>query len=645
MTTKKKEQQEVVQLHYHLDEREAEIELLHSTFSEIGSELDLDRVFRIVADRARELISAETLLIPIVDEVRQTYTYRGGAGKNAEEIVGETLPLNTGICGWVWQHKCAWWRGVLEGLSDEERTRWEKEAGSVILVPLQGRKGFLGGIAGINKISSREFDRRDLNLLALFASTVSIIIENAMAFYKLEQSKLATEKYQQRLEAVNRRLIESTRKLENLSLYDPVTGLPNRSLFRDRLAQHISIAEDHGLSISLLLIDLNHFKEINDTLGHEMGDLLLKMIAARFSGHLFSAETFSRLGGDEFILVLPNQKGDKAAKRAGRLLALLERPFNIDDTDITIGASIGVSVYPDHGRDISTLMRHADNAMYNAKKNKLGVFLYDPDQDTSSIGQLTMTTDLRKAIDDEQFELFYQPKLSYPDDRICGAEALGRWTHPSRGSIAPGIFIHALEQTGLIDQYTEWVIKTALAQIAAWRDMGCELELAVNLSTQSLIHEHFIDFLRDVIPASGLGGQLTFEITENLFLSDFEYLSHTLSTIRNLGISLSIDDFGTGYSSLSRLKRLPVSELKIDRSFVVDMTHNADDHVIVKSTIELAHNLGLRVVAEGVETQQSFNALKQLGCNAAQGFFIGKPIPIDEFNALLKKKSIDGSGE
>ena len=631
-------QQEVIQLHKQLIDRETEIEMITATLAEIGRELDLTRIYELVARRARELIHAETVLIPVIDPGQDTYTYRGGFGKNAAEIIGQSLPMDCGICGWVWRHNRAWWRGTLSELSDEERNRWEKEAGSVILVPLKGRHGTLGGIAGINKLSDRDFDRRDLNLLNIFASVVAVTIDNAMAIDKLEHSQHTMEQYQQRLEILNRQLTESTRELENLSLYDPVTELPNRSLAQDRLIQHISIARDHQLSFSVLLFDVDHFKQINDTLGHENGDLLLKMLAQRFSEQLFSDETFSRLGGDEFMLILPRQNGKQALRRARKLLKLLEQPFHINGNDITIGASVGISVFPDHGDDPSTLMRFADIAMYNAKQNKLGMVLYNADDDSSSLGQLTMTTDLRRALEEEQFKLYFQPKISFKDGRIYSAEALGRWNHPQNGPIPPSIFIQLLEQNALINQYTEWVIHQALKQISTWQARGHDLKLAINISTQTLSHDQFLHFLLATIPASGLGEKLIFEITESLFLAEFDNLSKTLNLIRDLGITLSIDDFGTGYSSLSRLKKLPVKELKIDRSFILDMAHNMDDQVIVKSTIDLAHNLDLFVVAEGAENEDVVNHLRELGCDAVQGYFIGRPVPIDEFDKLLERQ-------
>lgn len=252
-------------------DREAEISLLQRTFAEIGSELDLDKVFSIVVERARALIQAETVLLPLLDQDLSNYTYRAGSGKNVAEIIGESLPLDFGICGWVWRHKKPWWRGVLDELSPEERNLWEKEAANVILVPLVGKRNFLGGIAGINKLGKSDFDRRDLNLLSMFASIVSIAIENAMTVKKLAQANRDLERYQDDLEHLNKQLTASSRELEYLTLYDPLTGLPNRSLFKDRLNQNLILSHKYDNKIAILLIDLDNFKEINETLSHETG--------------------------------------------------------------------------------------------------------------------------------------------------------------------------------------------------------------------------------------------------------------------------------------------------------------------------------------------------------------------------------------
>jgi diguanylate cyclase (GGDEF)-like protein len=630
---------ELGELKQRLAEREADIHLLQRTFNEIGTEFNLETVFRIIAERAREIINAETLLIPILDKHCATYTYRGGAGKNAKEIVGEALPLDFGICGWVWRHKKPWWRGVLKDLTEDERNLWEKEAGSVILVPLQGPKHFLGGIAGINKIGAGDFDERDLALLSLFASVVPIAIENAMVIKEIEDARGLMEDYQLKLERINRQLSESNRELEFLSLYDPITGLPNRSLFRDRLTQHISVNYRSQSQVALLLVDLNNFKHINESLGHDQGDHLLKLIADRLKDALKDNETLCRLGGDEFILINPRLNESLALERATKILDLLDKPFKVGNTEVAVGASIGIAVYPQHGHDASTLMRHADIAMYLAKQSKRGFKVYNADEDTSSIGQLTISADLRKAFDENQFELHYQPKFNMQTRKLIGAEALGRWKHPLRGYISPSIFIHALEQSGQIDRYTYWAIATALRHANDWKLRGHDLKIAVNISTLTLMNPDFLHSLERLVNHSDNGRLLIFEITENLFLSDYERITETLALIHNFGITLSIDDFGTGYSSLSRLKKLPVSELKIDQSFIRDMNEDPDDEVIVRSTIELAHNLGLNVTAEGVELQETYLRLAQMGCDNAQGFLISKAIPADQFSVYLEKNS------
>ena len=631
----------IEELQTRLHEREADIDLLQRTFGEIGNLFDLPKLYSVVAERARELIQAETLLIPILDKNCSTYTYRGAAGNNAGDILNESFPLDTGICGWVCRNKRSWWRGVLDELSDAERNLWEKQASSVILIPLQGTKHFFGGIAGINKQGAKDFDQRDLKLLTLFANVVSVAIENAMAVKEIEATRELMTDYQSRLERMNRQLSDSNRELEFLSLYDPITSLPNRSLFHDRLSQQIASCYRNNSYLAILLIDLNNFKHINEALGHEQGDLLLRQIAQRINTCLDEHETFSRLGGDEFVLIVPHANETLALERARCLLALLDASFQIDNTDIFVGASIGIAAYPQHGDDSSTLMRHADIAMYTAKQSKRGVALFTPDITNTSLSQLTLSTDLRKALDEQQFELHYQPKIHLKTGEIMSAEALGRWQHPTRGEIPPSLFINALEQFGLIDRYTYWAIEVALQQAMFWKHDGLAIKIAVNISTITLMNPAFLHTLHELVATNNYGKLLIFEITENLFLSEYERLAETLALIHSLGIELSIDDFGTGYSSLSRLKKLPVSELKIDRSFISDMIRDPDDEVIVRSTIELAHNLGLVVTAEGVETWETHARLAQLGCDLVQGYYISKPLPDDDFTMLVRNNSLN----
>ena len=626
----------IIDLGRSLREKETEMELLQETFTEIGSELDLEKIFKIVSERARELINAETVLIPILDDNNETYTYRGGAGNSSEDIVGESLPLDFGVCGWVWKHKKPWWQGMLDELSDEENNRWEQEAGNMILVPLQGKHQFLGGIAGLNKLDGSSFGKKDLNLLQLFASIVSVAIENAMAVKSIELSNELNEDYRLKLENLNKQLIDSSKELEYLSLYDSVTALPNRSLFYDRLTRDINKAESSDGSIGILLIDIDSFKDINDTLGHDHGDSLLNEIARRFDEEVSNTETLARLGGDEFIVVLPGHDRKRVIKRAERFLGCLKQTFAISKSVIHVNASIGAALYPEHGRSISNLLSHADFAMYEAKNSSIKIRIYDPENDHLAQGHLAMVTDVRKALDEKQFELHYQPKISAQTGQLIAAEALGRWYCKDRGQVPPNIFIRVLEQNGLIDEYTYWAIETALAQAKEWKSGFSIMRVAVNLSPQTLMHPGFIEKIDEIIKSESDGELLTFEITENLFLSEFDRLAEVLEHICSLGVELSIDDYGTGYSSLSRLRRLPVSELKIDQTFIKEMAQNKDDEAVVHSTIELAHNLGLTVVAEGVEDQSALELLTRLGCDTIQGFLVSKPLNVTMFNAYIE---------
>lgn len=623
-------------LNLSLKEKESEIELLQETFTEIGSELDLEKIFQVVSDRARELIQADTVLIPLLDNNNSTYTYRGGSGVDAEEIVGESLPLELGVCGWVWKNKKPWWQGMLDELDEKEKNQWEKEVGNMIMVPLQGKHQFLGGIAGLNKSDGGTFGKRDLNLLQLFASIVSVAIENALAVKDIEISNQLNQEYRLKLETLNKQLIESSKELEYLSLYDSVTALPNRSLFHDRLARVLDDANHNNTHVALLLIDIDSFKNINDTLGHDKGDGLLNKIARRFDDEINNNETLARLGGDEFVIVLPGHDQAAGVKRAAMFLDSLKNAFNVDDNSIVVDASIGIAVYPQHGRSSSVLLSHADFAMYEAKNGHQSISVYNPDEDHLAQGHLAMVGDVRLALEKKEFELHYQPKISAETGQIIAAEALGRWHCEGRGNVPPTIFIKVLEQNSLIDEYTYWALETALQQAKEWQSGYSTLRVAVNLSPQTLMKPGFKTRIDQIIKSKADGELLTFEITENLFLSEFDRLAEVLDHICALGVELSIDDYGTGYSSLSRLRRLPVSELKIDQSFVRDMVENKDDQVVVHSTIELAHNLGLSVVAEGVETESALELLGNLGCDVIQGYLISKPLPIEKFNDFVK---------
>ena len=624
------------ELELELSHREYEIELLKETAQAVGSQLDLDRVLQLVADRARELIQAETLLIPVLDDDALNYTYRAGAGRHAGEIVGQTLPLDFGVCGWVWRHNRPWWRGVLDELDETERNRWEREAGTLILVPLRGKAHFLGGLAGINKVGGGDFTHRDLNLLSLFASQVSIAVENAIAYAELAKAKAESEAYQHELSQLNRELTNINSELEYLALHDQLTGLPNRSLVQDRLQQALFAAERDRHSVAVMIVDLDGFKEVNDTLGHAAGDQLLKQVAARFTADLRHTDTVGRMGGDEFALVLPHVDAENAVQVARSLLTALEADFEIEGTRFSVSASIGMALFPEHGRDAAALLKGANIAMYSAKHLHFGYALFEATAALPPAGRLSLPGDLRQALANREFELHYQPKVDLDSGRIYGVEALARWTHPQRGPVAPEEFVGVMEQTGLIRPFTLWAIEHAMRQCVAWQAEGLDLSVAVNLSMQSLLDPQFPEQLLErlgqcVLPQP----RLVLEITESVFLREHAKVRQVLTLLRSHGVLFSIDDFGTGHSSLSRLRRLPVSELKIDRSFVKDMKNNRDDMVIVSSTVDLARNLGLGVIAEGVEDARTLELLQSMGCRHVQGHYISPPLPAEDFARFL----------
>lgn len=387
-----KKESQIFLLESQLRDREFEIAMLRETAEAISSELDLEKVFQVVADHARKLILAETVLIPVLDRAQAQYTYRAGCGKNADEIVGQSLPLDTGVCGWVWRHKRPWWHGVLDELEAEERNRWEKEAGTIILVPLVGKRNFLGGIAGINKIGGKDFTRRDLDLLTLFAHQVSYAVENAELFEQLNQSKQQSEEYRQEMQDLNTELerrvaqhttvlVDEVKEIEHLAMHDMLTELPNRSLVEDRLQQGIHIARREKRVVSLIIVDLNRFREINDRHGHGAGDNLLRQVALRLRRMLRQSDTAGRFGGDEFAIVLPSTDSAGAMKVAEKLLKAMEPSFKVGDNTLTSACSIGIAVYPQHGEDVARLCRNAGVAVGAAKHDGRGYAVYRPGDD------------------------------------------------------------------------------------------------------------------------------------------------------------------------------------------------------------------------------------------------------------------------
>lgn len=426
--------------------------------------------------------------------------------------------------------------------------------------------------------------------------------------------------------------------MEYLALHDNLTGLPNRTLLMDRLDHAISASRRDGRPLALLLLDLDRFKEINDTLGHAVGDSLLTEVGQLLSGPLRESDTVARLGGDEFAVLLPSVSGlEHARDIAERVAGVLARPFPVEGITVEVGVSIGVALYPEHGADASELMRGADVAMYVAKRDHMTVSIYDVEKDHHSVRNLSMSAELRQAMDQDELALFYQPQIDVASGRLVGAEALLRWDHPRHGMVSPDEFVSLAEQTGLIRPLTRWVIGKALKQLSVWRDSGLNIGLSVNLSPRNLHEEGLATSIAELMKKRGLPPELiTLEITEDAIMTDPERALAAIRLLKESGVRLAIDDFGTGYSSLAYLKALPVDELKIDKSFVMHMSDDKNDEVIVRSTIDLAHNLGLSVVAEGVESELHLQTLRGLGCDVGQGFHFGRPLRIEEFHQWMK---------
>ena len=421
--------------------------------------------------------------------------------------------------------------------------------------------------------------------------------------------------------------------------HDPLTSLPNRSLFRDRAHQAILASARHGHNTALLLIDLDRFKEINDTLGHHSGDLLLREVGPRLQRVLRETDTVARFGGDEFGILLTHVSGPAAAEEVARAVhRTLEEPFAVQGLTLDVEASIGIALHPLHASDFEELMQRADVAMYRAKAKRSGYEVYHPDEDASDATKLKLASELRQAPVRDELVMHYQPKADLRTGRIVGAEALMRWRHPRHGVMMPDRFIPLAERSGLIRSLTMFAVETSLAQARSWREAGIELTVSVNLSTRDLIDVALPEEIAALLERAGVPGHLLeLEITESVIMADPMRARGVLTRLREMGVKVAIDDFGSGYSSLGYLKNLPVNDLKIDRSFVTNMMDDQGDLVIVQSTIELAHNLGLTVIAEGVETDETWRRLRLLGCDVAQGWLIGRPLPAADFANWLSR--------
>ncbi len=444
--------------------------------------------------------------------------------------------------------------------------------------------------------------------------------------YAAERQRLRTE------------LEEARLREHELAYHDSLTGLPNRRLFYDRLGQAIEHAKRDKTMVGLMFLDLDGFKNINDSLGHGAGDSLLKAVAERLESALRSSDTVGRIGGDEFTVIVENiQWAQDAFHVADTIMRSFEKPFEVEDHEFFVTTGLGVSFYPEDGEDIESLVKRADVAMYRAKaegKNKY--CFYNPSMDAQSLGRLKLQSNLRKAVERDEFVLHFQPQVNLVDGNVFGVEALVRWEDGERGLIPPGDFIPLAEESGLIIPLGDWVMREACRQVKEWEEEGLEINLTVNLSAHQLRFEHLIESVAEAIMDSGLRPErVGLEITESVAMNDVDLSIKMMKHIKDMGVNILIDDFGTGYSSLSYLTRFPIDKLKIDRSFMRKIPQSRNDVALASAIIALAHDMNFEVVAEGVETEEQLRFLNERGCHAMQGYYVSKPLPAKSFMEWL----------
>jgi diguanylate cyclase (GGDEF)-like protein len=589
------------------------LEVLYGFTEHVGGSLDVDAVVQTTLAQVRQSLRVEQVELALLEHDGTLIRCRVGSTPGCTPVVTrvdeaaeeQAHAFELRVLGEV-KPFCA---SVTTADPDLAAALTARGMRNVMVAPFQVER-----VAGALVVADREdddspFGAEEVQLLGALANHAGVAFQNG-------------------------RLIE---QLREESLHDSLTGLANRTLFQTTV-DNVARTSSPQAAAAVMLMDLDRFKEVNDTLGHESGDRLLVEISRRLIELFPDDATVARLGGDEFAVVLPTVEGPAcAAALADEVLAALEQPFVVGDLNLEIGASIGVALAPVHGTDAAMLLQRADVAMYSAKESRSGVEVYDPDRDEYSPRRLMLAAELRHAIERGQLTLHYQPKADLGTGGITGVEALLRWHHPDYGFVPPDEFIPLAEHTGLIRALTRWVLAAAVAQCGSWHRRGLHLNVAVNLSVRALVDVGLPDEVEGLLREAGVPPtSLTLEITESSIMADPARSIGVLERLSELGIMLSIDDFGTGYSSLSYLKKLPVGEVKVDRSFVMNMTSDQDDAVIVRSTIDLARNLGLRVVAEGVEDRSTWETLSSLGCDAAQGYYLGRPMPVLQLDRWLE---------
>jgi diguanylate cyclase (GGDEF)-like protein len=592
------------------------LEVLYESTRPLHEAADVEVVIETLLRQAKEMFRSDRadVLFLAIDEA-PAYRVVLDGDHDPRRIEGEDINPREG----VWARVVSEGRGLCLGRPIGNKRLREHFAHQgirdLVAAPLFSQETVIGMMQVANRLGDvMTYGQDDVHLLETFAAHASTSLENARLISRLRRHAEASH-FQ--------------------ALHDALTGLPNRTMFREQIQD--ALGRSPGSGFAVLLMDLDKFKEVNDTLGHQNGDGLLIAAAQRLRESVRAGDLVARLGGDEFGILLDGvTKADEARMLAQRLTDALAAPFSVQDMTLEVGASIGIALFPLHGRDVDTLVQRADVAMYDAKSGYLGCAVYSPEQDSYSPARLALVGELRRAIEEGELRVEYQPKVDLCDGRIVGAEALVRWRHPLRGEVPPDEFVPIAEHTGLLRPLTLFVLDQALTTCARWRAQGNPLTVAVNLSVRNLLDSELpLDVARGLMAHGLHANALELEITETALIADPPRTHSVLRRLRDLGVGIAIDDYGTGYSSLAYIRRMPVTALKIDKSFVGGMATDDNDGVIVRSTIDLGRNLGLDVVAEGVENDETWERLVADGCEIGQGFHFGRPMPEEAFESLL----------
>lgn len=606
-----------------ISQRYESLSLLYDFTQLVSAERNPDAVLEAMLGHAKDLLNAERAEIWLtVHEGEQIRIVVDDNGRTTSELDPN---LSRQVERWFGAGQDVYVASRDATTSTHRRLAECFDADGCMVAPITESGRVVGLVAVADRVGDQAtFGPQDGRMFATLANHASVALENGRLIVRLH---------------------DQARQREHEALHDALTGLPNRVLFGERLRECVGMIGARGTTPAVAIMDLDGFKDINDTLGHQSGDIVLTEIARRIERIVDPAVLVARLGGDEFAFLMTSPADRAEVERQAReIVEAVAEPIRIDGLSINMGISVGISIAPTDGDDAATLMQRADVAMYVAKGQAESISFYVADHDANTPRRLTLAHDLRHAIDDGQFHLVYQPKARLDDGVVVGVEALARWIHPVLGPISPDEFIPLAEKTGIMAQVTSWAIETALAQVPVWLQNGLDWGVSVNLSMRNLIDTELVPTVTRLLQESGVSHErLTLEITETNVMTDPARTIDILTTFGDMGIHLSVDDFGTGYSSLSYLQRLPINEVKIDKFFVLAMSSDANAEAIVRSILDLAKHLELTVVAEGVEDQLTWNRLRELGCLTAQGYFLARPMTAADLEHWARTQMIPRS--